>query len=54
MKTTPIRTGLFGFFAPAQLGAYLLATRGKRRGTVSSKWLPAWQVFEVAEHSPTR
>jgi hypothetical protein len=52
MKTTPIRTGLSGYFAPRQLDAYLLATRGKRRGTVSSTWLLGWQVFEVTEHSP--
>ena len=52
MKPTPIRPGLFGFFAPAQLDAYLLATRGKRRGTVSSKWLAGWQVFLVTELSP--
>ena len=52
MKTTPIRLGLSGYFAPGQLDAYLLATRGKRRGTVSSKWLPHWQVFLVTELSP--
>lgn len=54
MKSNPITPGLFGYFTGPQLEAYLIASRGQRRGTVSSKWLPHWQVFEVREHSPAR